>query len=373
MSRIQQVSSLSLLRPLVWLALAGAASAQTQELDLSNWQVVQYELNFQPDASWELQPGNTSVLQTVNSDASLFLGDFDAVGQEIRGTWRVETAGDDDFMGFTFGYQDRGQFYLFDWKETDQTFQGDFAEAGMTLKVVHMPPGTDPTQDDLWPTIGSANVTPLEHNTIPWTDGVDYEFVLSWVPGTIDITVLEGAQVLEHWTVSDDTYVSGRFGFYNYSQDDVRYMGFTQEGVPEIYCTAKTNSLGCTPSMAYAGFASLSDSTPFDVTASMLLNNQNGGLVLSQNGEAAIPFAGGTLCVQSPLLFSGVMNTGGSATGADCTGQLNFDVNGWLQGGGLPGVMIGDQLNAQYFYRDPQHPDGTGTGLTEGIEFFVLP
>jgi hypothetical protein len=35
--------------------------------------------------------------------------------------------------------------------------------------------------------------------------------------------------------------------------------------------------------------------------------------------------------------------------------------------------MPGDTVNAQYFYRDPQHSDGSGYGLTEAVEFVVLP
>ena len=341
-------------------------------IDLSNWQMIQYELNYQPDASWDLQPGNTSVLQTVNSDASLFVSDFDAVGQEIRGTWRVETSGDDDFMGFVFGYQGRGQYYLFDWKQVDQSFQGDFADAGMSLKIVEMPAGSDPTQDDLWPTVGSPNVTVPLHNEIPWVEFTDYEFVLNWTPGNIEITVLEGGQVLEHWTLADSTYTSGLFGFYNYSQGDVLYQGFTQQGVPEVYCSAKANSQGCTPAMSFSGYASQTDSNPFDIAATMLLNQQNGGLVYSLNGRTVMPFAGGTLCVEMPLVYTGMQNTGGSATGSDCTGQMTFDFNALLQGTGAS-IIVGDQVNAQYFYRDPLHVDGSGYGLTDAIEFFVLP
>jgi len=355
------------------LTLAGASFAQGQIIDLSTWQTIQYELNSQPDASWDLQPGNTSVLQSVNSDASIFLSEFDAIGQEIRGTWRVETGSDDDFMGFVFGYQGRGQYYLFDWKQSSQTFGGDFAEVGMSLKIVDMPAGSDPTQDDLWPTIGNANVTVPLHNTIPWVDFVDYEFVLNWVPGTIQITVLEAGQVLENWTLADSTYTSGAFGFYNYSQGDVLYQGFTQEGVPEIYCTAKTNSQGCTPMLSVNGFGSLSDAAPFDLSASMLINNQFGLLFYSLDGPAATPFQGGTLCLQPSLRYTPVQMTGGNAGAQDCSGTLSFNFNAFLQGGGAPSVIAGDRINAQFFYRDPLNSDGTGYGLTEAVQFFVLP
>ena len=361
------------LRCLSFLALPALATAQGQLIDMSGWQAINYELNFQPDASWDLQPGNTSVLQSVNSDASIFLSDFDAVGQEIRGTWRVQTSGDDDFMGFVFGYQGRGQFYLFDWKQGSQTHQGDFAEVGMSLKIVDMPAGSDPTQDDLWPSAGSPNVSVPLHNTISWSEFVDYEFVLEWTPGNIHITVLEGGQVLEDWVLADSTFTSGAFGFYNYSQDQVLYQGFTQAGAPEIYCAAKQNAQGCVPVLNYTGYASMTDTAAFDITATMLLNQQNGGLVYSKAGRDNIPFGGGTLCLAMPLQFTAVMNTGGSGMGSDCSGLLSVDLNALLQSGTIPAVLAGDQINVQYFYRDPMHLDGSGYGLTEGVEFFVLP
>ncbi len=359
------------LLPAAILALAGAAQAQ-QSIDLSSWQTVQYELLSQPDASWDLQPGNTSVLQSVNADASVFIGDFEAVGQEIRGTWRVQTASDDDFMGFVFGYQGRGQYYLFDWKRADQTFVG-FAERGMSLKIVDVPAGADPADTDLWPTAGSPNVTVPRHNTIPWVGLVDYEFVLNWVPGTIEITVLEAGVVLENWVVNDSTYTSGAFGFYNYSQGPVLYEGFTQQGVPMVYCNAKTNSQGCTPALNFTGYASATDSNAFDITATNLINQKNGVLFYTHNGSASTPFGGGTLCLQPPFQRVPLLSSGGSTGSPDCSGSLSVDFNAWIQTGSAPSVMAGDLLNAQYFYRDPQHPDGTGYGLTEGIEFVVVP
>lgn len=352
--------------------LATAATGQGQLIDLSTWQVIQYETNFQPDANWLLQNNNTTALQAVNADPSILLSDFDAASQEILGTLRVETAGDDDFIGFVFGYQDRGQFYLFDWKQSSQSFAG-FAEVGMSLKVVQMPAGQDPDDDDLWTTAGTANTTLLAHNTIPWAEFTDYEFELRFVPGTIEITVTEAGQVLEQWNVSDSTYTDGLFGFYNYSQDSVRYNSFTQQGIPEFYCTAKTNSQGCTPALATTGFASLSATSPFTIEATMLINSRNGVLVYGLDGPAAMPFGGGVLCVGPPLRWTSVAQTLGNVPPDDCSGGLMLDFNAYVQSAGAPSVVAGDQVHAQFFYRDPQHADGTGFGLTGGVSFVIVP
>jgi Thrombospondin C-terminal region/PEP-CTERM motif len=217
--------------------LSTPAFADPVAINLSSWTVVQYELNSQPNASWSLSNGNTTATQSVNADASILLSSFDITGQEIAGSWRVTTESDDDFVGFVFGYQDRGHYYLFDWKQLDQNDPSGFAQRGMSLKVVNRPSG-DPTTADLWPTAGSANVTTLLHNLTPWDEFVDYNFRLNFTPGLFEIQVSQGATTLEHWIVANNTYTDGNFGFYNYSQGPVVYNGFTQELEPDPIPTA---------------------------------------------------------------------------------------------------------------------------------------
>ena len=214
--------------------LAAQGQAASVPVDLSAWSVVQYEFHAQPNANWVLSEGDTVATQTVNADASILLSDFDIAGTALDGSWRVNTSGDNDFMGFVFGYQGRGSFYLFDWKQTNQSAYSAYAECGMSVKVVDTTPtgGADPTAQDLWNGAGGPNVTTLRHNTIPWLDYTDYQFHLAFFPGTFQIEVKQGATVLESWSVDDDTYVYGQFGFYNFSQGSVRYAGFTREDDP---------------------------------------------------------------------------------------------------------------------------------------------
>ncbi|MBL9140197.1 MAG: PEP-CTERM sorting domain-containing protein [Verrucomicrobiales bacterium] len=208
------------------------AVGSTVPVDLSSWSVVQYELFDQPDARWSLSAGNTVATQSVNADASILLSDFSVSGLLINGKWRVDTTSDDDFMGFVFGYQDRGDFYLFDWKQGNQNDPLGFAEQGMSLKVVKTG-GTDPTGVDLWRSAGSSDVTVLRHNTIPWNEFTEYEFTLNFDgSGSFSITVREGATELENWVVDDSAFLGGKFGFYNYSQGDVVYSGFTTRDDP---------------------------------------------------------------------------------------------------------------------------------------------
>ncbi|HEV2706799.1 MAG TPA: RHS repeat-associated core domain-containing protein [Pyrinomonadaceae bacterium] len=206
-------------------ALSPAPTGAGELVNLSPWTVKQYELNSQPNASWVKDLANNRVTQTVNADASFLLSDFDLARAQMDGTWRVDTTSDDDFIGFVFGYQNSEHFYLFDWKQSSQNDSLGFAERGMSVKVVNA--DSPLTGRDFWPTAGNGTrVRTLYHNTIGWSEFTDYQFTLQFHPGEIKIIVRQGANVLADITVKDQTYTNGLFGFYNYSQAQVRYSGF---------------------------------------------------------------------------------------------------------------------------------------------------
>jgi hypothetical protein len=148
---------------------------------------------------------------------------------EVTGQFSVETETDDDLIGFVFGYQDAQHFYLFDWK---QTLQVDpicgTSEEGAALKVVSSPSPLTHCED-FWSSSGNARVSvlvPASSNPTGWLDNTVYDFRLLHRPGHIEVEVLEANTVVVSLQASDDTYPSGRFGFYNYSQELSRYQFF---------------------------------------------------------------------------------------------------------------------------------------------------
>ena len=139
---------------------------------------------------------------------------------------------------------------------------------------------------------------------------------------------------------------------------------------PATYCTAKVNSLGCTPAIGSTGTPSYSSAAPFTVEASSILNNRF-GLMFYGYGQQATPFQGGTMCVQAPVKRTPVQDSGGNALGNDCSGAFSFDMNARIQSGIDGSLVPGAQVFAQYWSRDPQSP-GT-TNLTDGVTFTVCP
>ena len=70
-----------------------------------------------------------------------FLGDAVYEGIDFSGTMFVQTANDDDFIGFVFGYNGPRKFYLVSWKQREQNYwrsrngRDSKATPGLEIKV----------------------------------------------------------------------------------------------------------------------------------------------------------------------------------------------------------------------------------------------
>jgi hypothetical protein len=134
------------------------------------------------------------------------------------------------------------------------------------------------------------------------------------------------------------------------------------------YCTAKTNSLGCVPSIGSTGTPSTTAGSGFVVSATNLLNQKAGLYFYGTSGAAAQPFQGGTMCVGAPRFRTSIVNSGGSPSGSDCTGSLSIDFNAYIASGIAPvPLVVGTQVVGQFWSRDPS--DAFTTNTTNAIRF----
>ncbi|MCK6448396.1 MAG: hypothetical protein L6Q99_18560 [Planctomycetes bacterium] len=127
--------------------------------------------------------------------------------------------------------------------------------------------------------------------------------------------------------------------------------------VPTTYCTAKVNSAGLTPQIGSQNEPSFATNT-FDLT---MTNGLAGKSVIAfwGTGQQAAPFFGGTLCVTLPIVRSSVANFDGTGSIA-INRPIDID-------------EVGIEQYAQFWYRDPAHPDGTGVGLSNALAFRPCP
>ncbi|MDZ4373253.1 MAG: PEPxxWA-CTERM sorting domain-containing protein [Phenylobacterium sp.] len=208
------------------LALASTGVANAAPTDLSGW------TREGTGGTWVRAPDNNSVTQTVNGAPTIFYSDFDALGRSLSGSVRVNTTGDDDFIGFVVGFNPGelsgpSDFLLIDWKQNSQSFNG-FAPAGLAISQV-----SDGLADNsgAWAHNSAFGVTELARGATlgatGWADNVTYTFDIEYTASNVKVWVDDVLQF-----DLDGTFGSGAFGFYNYSQQSVVYAGIQDDVLP---------------------------------------------------------------------------------------------------------------------------------------------
>ncbi len=201
---------------LISLMMAFTFNTHAGLIDLSSWTATS-------GGSWNVDATNTSVLQTINGSPTFFLSDIDYIDTQFDGTFGVETTSDDDFIGFVFGYNNSNDYLLFDWKQTDQYWSG-LGYAGFTLSRIS---GSDV---NFWDHSGTdITVLASDYGNNGWADNVTYNFTLDFTTTRIIIDI-NGTNIFD----VTGAFNTGKFGFYNYSQSNVRYTGFQQTTSPLV-------------------------------------------------------------------------------------------------------------------------------------------
>lgn len=138
------------------------------------------------------------------------------------------------------------------------------------------------------------------------------------------------------------------------------------------YCTAKVNSLGCTPAIDTWGLPRATGGADiFMITASNVLNQMSGIMIWSLT-PGSIPFGGGTLCLSAPVVRTSAQNSGGTALPtADCSGTYAFNFTQSYMSAN--GVVAGMTVNAQYWSRDLGFVAPNNIGLTNAVSFQICP
>lgn len=187
----------------------------------------------------------------------------------------------------------------------------------------------------------------------------------AWHPHTLALQPAWGLIQVRYWFHSGDGMLNGGAGWF---VDDFELTSDCV--VPVSYCTAKVNSLGCTPRIESTGYPTPSQPLAFRIRARDVLNNKPGILLYAQS-SAATPFQGGFLCLAPPVTRITVAGSGGNPPPPDCSGVYAYDFNDRIRSGIDPGLVPGEDVFAQYWSRDPQDP--FASGLSDALFFVICP
>ncbi|MCF8464269.1 MAG: PKD domain-containing protein [Flavobacteriales bacterium] len=183
------------------------------------------------NGNWVVQNAGARIHQTINGNPTFFVTPVDYINVRMKGKMRT-TDSDDDFMGVVFGFKNplgsNNNFdtWLFDWKQGAQTNGGFAAQEGFALSHAV---GTIPNAAYAATFWGHTNtpeftVAATNYGNNGWTRNVDHEIEVTYTVNRA-IILVDGDTIFDIY----DCFEPGRFGFYNYSQQDVYYSDFTYE------------------------------------------------------------------------------------------------------------------------------------------------
>lgn len=217
--------------------LATPALAVPTPVDLSGWIA-------DGDGTWTTEAGNNAVNQSVNGRPTVFHNQTDSQGTALAGTIEVRTGSDDDFVGFVLGYHQGDidglngsiDYLLIDWKQADQSWDEGLAISRVT-GAIDAP--FSATGSDVWSHTGNvalitrSNAAGSVYGNAGWDDNTEYLFDISFTSSAVQVFV--DGQLEIAITAADAgvaAFGDGAFGFYNYSQQSVRYAGITEVDLP---------------------------------------------------------------------------------------------------------------------------------------------
>lgn len=228
------------------------ATAQSSVVDLSNW-----EQRGDPSfGTWTYNSSTNSVIQSRNGDPTFYVSPDNYINKTVEGEFSINTGSDDDFVGFVLGFESPTslsyndyKFVLFDWKKGNQS-NSDAKYDGTALAEMRLSYYDFTTPSTLlnkfWatPSVDSnmGNIAVYEPNSSRsgvnssggWISNFTYKFKAVYTSTDIIIFVDLGSGYEKIFDVNVASvpflteFPNGRFGFYNFSQDQVKYEKFIE-------------------------------------------------------------------------------------------------------------------------------------------------
>lgn len=271
--------------------------------------------------NWSLADEGWRAVQQHNSQATLFVADFEHGAGVFEVEFTVDTLADGDAVGFAFGFEpgeelaSDAQWWLVDWRRTTQSIDflggpaGALGERGLALSEVR---GV-PSPEALWghdvdgPGRGVFELARgAQLGANGWTPGVAHRLrcevsatrVRVWVDGALEIDRTgDFAEALQ----------GGRLALYDFSQVGVRFRVFA----PTVRASATPYGTGTPGLFGVPAFEAL-EPPAIGGTLRLSCGNTSGavsdGCVLFTAAPTALDIGIGTLLVEPPFLVIAMLH-----------------------------------------------------------------
>ncbi|WP_392345694.1 autotransporter-associated beta strand repeat-containing protein [uncultured Polaribacter sp.] len=217
------------------------------EVSFANWE----QKGVLANGNWVYDSANEKLTQTTNGDPTFYVSSDTYINKVVEGRFQVNTTSDNDFVGFVLGFESAvdnlestNKFLLIDWKQGTQSFTG-YGTANAEIRLSYFNTTENqisdfweiPNSNSTWGVIERYDPSPdfLGVNSSGgWVDNFIYKFKAVYTESNVKIYfdfgdgVFTKAFDIEASSVPFfDSFPEGKFGFYNYSQDQVIYDNFT--------------------------------------------------------------------------------------------------------------------------------------------------
>ncbi|MBN2730355.1 MAG: PKD domain-containing protein, partial [Bacteroidales bacterium] len=217
--------------PLFFLLQVSFAYSQClKSIDFSSWR----QQGNLTQGSWIISNNNRTITQTENLKTTFYVGQNEYINTNITGTIRVNDTDDDDYVGFVFGYNnpisttDNHDYWLFAWKKGTQQDYVDgqyiLINGGYSLIRVEGSFPENEIDKAIWTHTQDSRFTIVDKkwgNQYGWESYKEHTFQLKLTPSRVQIYI-DGEVIFD----VRDCFRSGKFGFFNYSQEAVEYSNF---------------------------------------------------------------------------------------------------------------------------------------------------
>lgn len=170
---------------------------------------------------WSVASDGSYAYQAKNGHPTIFTtptNDYgEGVGAVFEGSISTANDGDDDWVGFVMGKENSNNFYVWSWKQGNQSP----AVKGHVFAKVTSGVGVIP-----WDAHNSKSGYQVLRTDLTkgWVDNVTYKFRIEYKPKNVRLFI-DGKLLFD----IDGTFPSGAVGFYNNSQSKVTYYKITEE------------------------------------------------------------------------------------------------------------------------------------------------